>query len=72
MSINNELRRTRIKLRLLEQEGIGTLIHDMYQDIHPDWTQEDTEYRIKSMKSVYKMWIEYNCPKDPKQQRLKL
>lgn len=73
MESSNEIRRARIKLALLEQEGIDELLGDMIElavtqeKDSSRWTLAGKVFLISSLKRQYAQILKHNMKQDGKQ-----
>lgn len=76
MEINNDLRRTKLKLKMLEEtEGLNWLLFDLIkQEVQKESSyvpdDEDCLEIVEELKKGYKEYIKDHSPKDKKQAKL--
>ena len=65
--LTNEVYRTKRKLKLLEEEGIGQLLFDFYKSTSdsPDWAiEQDVSLLISELKQKYLLVLEDYRPNE--------
>jgi len=71
--LSNEIRRTRRKLELFEEEGVNSLLYDALdiakEELDP-WSGKGKRWVVKRLKAKYLQFLQENEPKDSKQQKL--
>lgn len=73
MEVNNELRRLNIKLKVLDTEGVGWMIHDFLKLATKDekqWTSTGEQWLIDTLRRQYQKEIQDLTPDTGKQQKL--
>jgi len=71
MEINNDIRRLKTKLKLIEEEGFSWVVGDMLDyDGNGPLSIEETERVVKNLKLYYLKQLEKLSPKEHKQGKL--
>lgn len=77
MEVTNEIKRTRKKLKLLEnEEGVNWLLFDLIDEINKQMNEDEPVPEsekvklIKQLTKKYQSFLKKNCPEDPKQTKI--